>query len=286
MKASYEKRLNKSFCNAPVLALRPRSKIVLISDCHRGIGNSNDNFLKNQNLYLAALRHYYNNGFLYVELGDGDELWENRSLAAIQEIHSDVFCLLSLFRKENRLYQIYGNHDHAMKYSREQPHYSGLVLKFCHCAPGGSGSPRTTPHCLELYLTHGHQADLLNSTLWKLSRFLVRYLWKSLEQMGVLDPTSAAKNYRRRQRSEKRLSGWAIKNNCYLITGHTHRPMLGDSETRYFNTGSCVHPRCITCIEIENAAITLVKWHVEVRPDSSLFVSRNILAGPLSLYRL
>lgn len=283
MRASYERRLDKSFRNAPVLALRPNSKIVFISDCHRGVGNSNDNFLKNQNLYLAALRHYYKNGFFYVELGDGDELWENRSLAAIREIHSDVFCMLSLFKKENRLYQIYGNHDHAMKNNTEYPHYSGLVLKLCSCGHWNPDQTAPSPRCLEFYLTHGHQADLLNSTLWKLSRFLVRYLWKPLEQMGVLDPTSAARNYRRRQRSEKRLSGWAVKNKCYLMTGHTHRPMLGDAGTRYFNTGSCVHPSSITCIEIENSAVTLVKWQVEVRQDSSLFVSRAVLAGPLSL---
>lgn len=286
MKKSYEKRLDKSFRNAPVLALETRSKIVLISDCHRGTGNSNDNFLKNQNLYLTALRHYYSNGFLYIELGDGDELWENRSLSAIREIHSDVFYLLSLFRQQNRLYQIYGNHDHTMKNSREFPHYSGIVLKLCGQIPAGTGNFNTFPHCMELYLTHGHQADLLNSTFWKLSRFLVRYLWKPLEQIGVLDPTSAAKNYHRRQRNEKRLSEWAVRNNCYLITGHTHRPMLGDDKTRCFNTGSCVHPRSITCIEIEKLAATLVKWHVEVRPDSSLYVTRTVLAGPLPLYLL
>ena len=284
MKTGCERRLDKSFRNAPVLALYPHSRVVLISDCHRGVGNANDNFLKNQHLYFAALRYYYAHGFIYIELGDGEELWENRSLAAIQEIHSNVFWLLSLFQKEHRLYMLYGNHDHVMKNNREFPHHEGIVLKICHTVPRGVVRSSRDPRCLELYLTHGHQADILNSTLWKLSRFLVRYLWKPLEQMGVLDPTSAAKNYRHRQRSEKRLSAWAVKKNCYLVTGHTHRPMLGDAETRYFNTGSCVHPRCITCIEIEGGNISLVKWNVETRQDRSLFVAREVLAGPLSLF--
>lgn len=304
MKTGCERRLDKSFRNAPVLALYPHSKIVLISDCHRGVGNSNDNFLKNQHLYFAALRYYYANGFTYIELGDGEELWENRSLAAIQEIHSDVFGLLSLFQKENRLYMLYGNHDHVMKDNREFPHHEGIVLKICRNVPqstgrGGwdyrgkeqtGGASRGAegavyqPRCLELYLTHGHQSDILNSTFWKLSRFLVRYLWKPLEQMGVLDPTSAAKNYRHRQHSEKRLSAWAVKRNCYLVTGHTHRPMLGNAQTRYFNTGSCVHPRCVTCLEIEKGSISLVKWNVETRQDRSLYVSRSVLAGPLPLF--
>lgn len=295
MKTGCDRRLDKSFLNAPVIALTPHSRIVLISDCHRGAGNSNDNFLKNQHLYFAALRHYYTNGFTYIELGDGDELWENRSLAVIQEIHGNVFWLLSLFEKERRLYQLYGNHDHVLKKCKNYPHYAGLKnqsrneivsVVYPHYAglilksDCGSGN---TPRCLELYLTHGHQADLLNSTLWRLARFLVRYLWKPLEQSGVLDPTSAAKNYRRRSRSEKRLVHWAVKNGRYLITGHTHRPTLGDRQTRYFNTGSCVHPRCITCLEIEHSAILLVKWSMEPRPDNSLYVARSVLAGPLAL---
>ena len=159
-------RLDKSFRTAPVLALTPHSRIVLISDCHRGVGNSNDNFLKNQHLYFAALQSYYKLGFTYIELGDGDELWENRSLTAIREIHSNVFWLLSLFASEGRLYQLYGNHDHVLKGSSEMPHLEGLILKVCDF---GTQAP-----CLEFYLTHGHQADMLNSTLWRLSRFLVR----------------------------------------------------------------------------------------------------------------
>ncbi len=283
MKTGCEKRLDKSFQDAPVLALYPHSKLVLFSDCHRGVGNSNDNFLKNQNLYFAALQHYYTHGFTYIELGDGDELWENRKLSAIREIHSNVFWMLSRFKGENRLYLLYGNHDYVMRRNREFPHYAGLVLKICGFA---TALPRQASGCIELYLTHGNQAELLNSTFWRLSRFLVRYLWKPLEQLGVLDPTSAAKNYHRSRRSEKRLAHWAMKNNCYLITGHTHRPMLGSRESRYFNAGSCVHPRCVTCLEIEGGAISLVKWHVETRQDRSLFVARTLLAGPLQLHQL
>ncbi|MCM1258888.1 MAG: serine/threonine protein phosphatase [Roseburia sp.] len=284
MKTGCERRLDKSFKNAPVLPLYPHSRVVLFSDCHRGTGNANDNFMKNQNLYFAALQSYYSRGFTYIELGDGDELWENRSISAIHEIHSDVFCLLSLFDRGNRRYMLYGNHDHAMKNNREIPYHEGMVLKLCGCVAEDKNS--CLRHCLELYLTHGHQAELLNSVFWKLSRFLVRYLWKPLEQLGVLDPTSTAKNYVRRNKSEKRLSQWAVKNGCYLVTGHTHRPVLGDETTHYFNTGSCVHPQGITCLEIEDASITLVKWAVEVKRDNSLFVAREVLAGPISLYEL
>lgn len=93
----YYSRISKSFEGALRLPLTERSKYVLISDCHRGIGNSNDNFLKNQNLYFAALQHYYKMGYTYIELGDGDELWENRNMKQIIEVHSNIFLLLSRF---------------------------------------------------------------------------------------------------------------------------------------------------------------------------------------------
>ncbi len=56
-------------------------------------------FSKNQNLYFAALNYYYEREFSYVELGDGDELWENRSISQIIDIHSDVFWLLREFQE-------------------------------------------------------------------------------------------------------------------------------------------------------------------------------------------
>lgn len=107
----YETRISKAFEGALKLPLSDNSKYVLFSDCHRGVGTSNDNFLKNQHLYFAALQHYYQNNFTYIELGDGDELWENRSFNRILEIHSNVFWLLSQFYYQKRLYLIYGNHD-------------------------------------------------------------------------------------------------------------------------------------------------------------------------------
>lgn len=272
---SYYSRLYKSFEGALRLPLNYYTKYVLISDCHRGCGTSNDNFLKNQNLYFAALQHYYKRGFTYIELGDGDELWENRSMKQIEETHGDVFWLFSLFQARKRLYLLYGNHDMVKKKSGfmpDIPFYSGIILENSSCTPSK-----------DIYLTHGHQADLFNSTLWYFTRFLVRYLWKPLERYGVLDPTSAAKNYTRKERTEQRLQQWAKQENHILITGHTHRPRLTEEDPYYYNSGSCVHPRCITCLEIERLQITLVKWTLATRPDMTLYVTREILSGPIAL---
>lgn len=281
-------RLNKAFKNVPVLPLNSESRYVLISDCHRGNGTHNDNFLKNQHLYFAALQYYYRNDFHYIELGDGDELWENRSMAQIKEVHNNVFWQLSLFYVQNRLHIIYGNHDIVKKHTSFQQKkcasyfcsssqqfeplfpgitfYSGLVLR-----DDSAGK--------SLYLTHGHQSSFLASTLWPIDRFLVRYVWKPFEQIGVLDPTSAAKNYKNLEKAETRLLSWANYYNRTLITGHTHRPMMLTPERPYANTGSCVHPRCITCIEVVNHELILVKWFVDINIYGNLTVSREELAS-------
>ena len=112
---SITSRLNRAFSQATVLPLTKCSRYVLVSDCHRGAGTSSDNFLKNQHLYYAALEHYYRGGFTYIELGDGEELWENRKLRTITEIHEDAYCLLARFEAQDRLHLLYGNHNIVQK---------------------------------------------------------------------------------------------------------------------------------------------------------------------------
>lgn len=289
---SCNSRLDHAFQDAPCLTLTEASKIILFSDCHRGTGTSNDNFLKNQNPYFAALQHYYKQDFTYIELGDGDELWENRYLDQIVDLHSNVFWLLSKFYREKRLYLLYGNHDMV----KRSPIYTERNLTTYHCSNRQECSllfPGIRIHeglilkdqkqRKDLYLTHGHQADVMNSTFWKFTRFLVRYLWKPAERFGMLDPTSAAKNNTQKKKTEERLTKWACENQRILVTGHTHRPMIGSPESPYFNTGSCVHPRCITCIEIQNRCLTLVKWTTATREDMTLYVAREELTDPVCI---
>ncbi len=273
---SVSSRLEHAFQDAPVLPLTYRSRYVLMSDCHRGIGTSSDNFLKNQHLFIAALKYYYRKGFTYIELGDGDELWENRNMKNIIEVHDDIFEMFAQLHRQNRLYLIYGNHDIIKKKKNNlfpYPFYEGIILNPYNMSQRA------------IYLTHGHQASLLNSTFWRVACFLVRYVWSPLENLGVLDPTSAAKNYYVKNKCEMRLNDWASENKHILITGHTHRPVMPEEPSFYYNTGSCVHPRCITCIEIERGVMMLVKWSMSARSDSILYVAREQISKGVPLMR-
>lgn len=269
---SAEKRISAAFQEAIHLPLTGSSRYLVISDCHRGTGKPGDNFVKNEYLYLAALNYYFQKGFTYLELGDGDELWENRCLQRIKEMHKASFELMERFSRDGRFFALYGNHDIIKRNMKASGvcFYSGLIL-------------RDSRHKKDIYMTHGHQADILNSTLWRLSRFLVRYLWRPLEAVGFLDPTSAAKNNIRKDKIEKILTKWARENGCLLITGHTHNPMIGTREAPYCNSGSCIHPNGITCIEIENRCLTLVRWSMEARSDLTLYAAREILGKTVCL---
>lgn len=287
-------RLTRAYKNAQTIAFDDDSKLIFFSDCHRGDSSFADEFANNRNIYYHALSFYYKEGFTYCEIGDGDELWENLHFESIFEAHKDVYGLIRQFYLEKRLHMLWGNHDMVYKdpayikknlYSYFEPidgtdrdlfegieYHEGLILK--HAATGQ-----------ELFLTHGHQADWWNYTFWKWSRFLVRILWKPLQVWGIQDPTSPAKNYRELIRIERRIKKWIVQNNLLItIVGHTHRPRFPEpGEIPLFNDGSCVHPRSITGIEIENGKISLIKWHIATREDGTLRVVRVLLEGPEKL---
>ena len=97
------------------LPLGTGSRYVVISDCHRGEGTTNDNFLKNAYLYEAAMEHYIKRGFFYLELGDGEELWENRCMDRIVHYHETVYEMFACLQSRNALCRIYGNHNMELR---------------------------------------------------------------------------------------------------------------------------------------------------------------------------
>lgn len=281
------KKLNKLLEKTKRLTIDDNTKIFIMSDCHRGAGDNFDNFVKNQNIYEAALIYYYKKNFSYIELGDGDDMWEVKDYNDIVDIHLDSFKQIKRFYDTNKLIMIYGNHDIVKKsptvlkkyfykyYDKETNQYKSLLDGL-----NVHESLILNYKGYDIFLIHGHQVDFLNSTIWHFSRFLVHHVWKILEHIGIKDPTSAAKSYRLKNITEKKLKEWSIKNNKIVIAGHTHRaifPKVGES--LYFNDGSCIHPNGITCLEIENGNITLVRWEFKINKGEFISVKRKVLEG-------
>ena len=287
------KKLDKIFKKAERLAIDDNTKIVIMSDCHRGSGDNYDNFVKNKNIFKSALRYYYNRGFIYIELGDGDDMWEVKNYENIIKVHLDSFKELKKFNNSGRLIMIYGNHDivkkspsilkkYFYKYYNEMTDKEETLLNNLTVHESLVLNYKNN----DIFLIHGHQVDFLNSTLWRVSRFLVRYVWTPLEHIATKDLTGAGKNYQVTKNKEKKLQKWSVKNNKILIAGHTHRaifPKVGES--LYFNDGSCIHPNGITCLEIEKGNITLVRWEFEVNQDELISVERKVLNGNESIIK-
>jgi UDP-2,3-diacylglucosamine pyrophosphatase LpxH len=275
------------------LPLGPRSRIVMCSDLHRGIGDWADDFLHNQILFEAALDHYNRRCFTYIELGDGDELVENTRLEAIVRSYGSIFRLLDRFHRDGRLYYLVGNHNLQMLKARWREKQLAKARGFIPGLWTELDAQETLLLGDRIFLFHGHQADLLSTFLAPLSRFFVRTIWRFLKNVfGFKNPLSVSQNPRRRSRVERKIMSWAMRRKIVAVAGHTHRPVfmsLGRQESEaglvrrpyYFNCGCGVHPRAITALEIEALTIRLVKWHIIADPKdrNRLRAERQVFPG-------
>jgi len=287
--------LNKAFENAKKVSFSKDAKIIFFSDLHKGDNSYADDFRNNMRIYEHALGTYYDQGFTYIELGDGIELWENSSFKPIFESYKSIFDLLEKFHRQKRLFLLWGNHDMEFRdpimvekilhkfftpkniLDKEAffdlKYYESLLLEF----ESTKGS---------IFAIHGHQADYMNYKHWKINRFFVRYFWKYMQKwFGIKDPTSPAKNYKGLVKVERKLNQWIVNNKQQMIIcGHTHRPRFPDpGDIPLFNDGSCVHPSSIIGIEIEGFSISLVRWHYHSDHTSATEIKKTILEGPVSL---
>jgi UDP-2,3-diacylglucosamine pyrophosphatase LpxH len=298
--ASTADRLTQVFQEAREHAIEfdDTSKFIFFSDCHRGDNGWSDDFAHNQILFWHALKCYDNERFTYVEIGDGDELWENRDFAVVRKEHDHIFAQMKEFYDDGRLYLIWGNHD----IERMDPEIVKKQLHTYHDDREGIDKPlfpgitvhqglvlrhKVTGH--ELFLVHGHQGSFESEHIWRISRHVVGRFWKPMQVFGVNDPTLPSQNDKKRHEVEDKIQAWIIANsNQPLVCGHTHRSWFSDpGQTPYFNTGSCVHPRCITGIELVNGEIQLIKWWQRPRDnDGTIQIERRPLVGaqPLAAY--
>jgi UDP-2,3-diacylglucosamine pyrophosphatase LpxH len=283
------KLLTWIFENAKRVEFTNRDRLVFFSDVHRGNNSWADEFARNEMVYLYALQQYYDDKFTYIEVGDGDELLKFKYIEPIRIAHEDVYRLLQKFHAKGRFYYIYGNHDyeysnpewvhrklnHIFNLATEEREilfdnfetYQGLVFK--HKESG-----------VELFTVYGHQADNLFHRLIWLNGVLLRALWRPLQTLGLQDPSSVSQNIDKRQRVEEELKKWIDEHHQPMIAGHTHHAQFPKrGKTPYFNTGSVIHPRWITCIEIVHGEIALVRWRVAPNKKGQLVIKRIVQKG-------
>lgn len=290
-----DRRLSRAYQNAKVKRFDENSKFIFFSDSHRGDDSVSDEFARNQNILLHALNYYYNHGYTYVEVGDGDELWEYPEFKLIRLAHSDIFFEMKKFFDDNRLIFLYGNHNIFLKnktfVKRNYYHYNDEYNRdtkdlFNGIIPHEALILKNRRTGQEIFAVHGHQGDLMNDQLWKLSMFTLRYFWRYLHVVGFHNPASPARNQFTRHKVETAYKKWIRKHKTMLICGHTHRPRFPKkNELPYFNTGCCIHSKGITGIEVLNNEIMMVDWRVRADHKGALHIERYVIRGPKPIER-
>lgn len=264
-----QRRLDQILKSAPELPFDDHSKIILLSDAHRGDRGVHDEFAANEDLFVHALSHYALAGFTYIELGDGDDLWQTPRFSDIERAYPRVFTLLHQFQQQNRLHLILGNHEvQGRQYYRvnkgEWNVGEGLVLR--HRQTGQ-----------RLFAVHGHQIDFWCDQLSLLTQQLVWSAKWGSQQVGSAANSFASQQRRalinlatglwarwyasQQQKQTQQMIDWVKSRHQPAIVGHTHLPQFPNRDhTPCFNTGSCINPGYLTGIEIQDGLLRFVKW--------------------------
>jgi UDP-2,3-diacylglucosamine pyrophosphatase LpxH len=285
-------RLSNVYNSSPIIPFDYSTPLIFFSDCHRGIGDKTEPFTQNEGLYYYALSYYYNKGYTYVEVGDGDEMYLY-SFDRIQSRYGQIFNLLQEFSRRDRLVMIAGNHD-------LEPGSNKIVEKCGAVAHEGVVLENTRTRS-KIFAVHGHQADMLSDRLRPLGRTLVKRIIDPLLKNGMLSFSESGDNghlFNRplpkwvssyikysQHKIEKRITSWVNQKQQMLICGHTHRFVSSSlRDVPYFNTGSCLAPGLLTGIEIVNGNINQINWVVK-KPSTggALIIKRELVAQPLDL---
>jgi predicted phosphodiesterase len=270
------------------------AKFILFSDQHKGIKNGADDFALAEQNYVAALEHYYREGFHLICLGDCEELWEN-TLHQVKKHNTLSFDAEKKFALRNTFTKIFGNHDldweiNPMANNDLQELYEVPVVVL----EGVILQTTIEEKSFHIFCTHGHQGDL-QSDGNLFSKFFISKIWAPLQAYLRINPNTPAYSETLKTEHNNMMYEWSShQQDLLLITGHTHQPVFeslthlerlkreeamkqGEKgpqdrmkvpsmdffskiKPTYFNTGCCCYDDGdITGIEISDGFIKLIK---------------------------
>jgi len=236
-----------------ILDLKKSGRIIVLSDQHRGAKNGADDFMKAEESYLKALEYYFQNKFLYISLGDSEELWEN-TLASVKKHNTLTFESEKRFILQDRFFKVFGNHDlywdntplasNQLKaiYGKKLKVFEGMVIEKDNTDDNKKSEKKKRDSqakahskkdelpiadCpLTIFLTHGHQGDASSDGNW-FSKFFVANIWAPLQSYLRINPNTPAYDEDTKTMHNLIMYEWSAKyKNLVLITGHTHQPVF------------------------------------------------------------
>lgn len=201
-------------------------RFIIFSDQHKGAGDWSDDFATNKDNYLAALAYYLKEDYTYINLGDCEELWENKP-EPVLALYAGEMQLEAAFFAKQRYYKVFGNHDllwfdtTAVKkylapvFGENAVVYEGIILQTL-----------VNGLDLKIFLTHGHQGDVVSDSN-AFSKWFVGRIWVPIQRWLELNVNTPAKDFHLTDKHNRMMYGWTMQyNNTVLITGHTHKPVF------------------------------------------------------------
>jgi predicted phosphodiesterase len=201
-------------------------KIVILSDEHKGARDAADDFRLAEKNYLNALDYYFNNGFYFINLGDCEELWENKPDAVMDKNKEDFRAELR-FLQQDRYYRIFGNHDLQWKF--EFPRTRFLKPVFGDKLKIYEGVLLTTTYNdrpYSIFCTHGHQGDQ-RSDGNAFSTWFVAAIWTPVQRFLEININSTSDSFELVDKHNIIMYEWsATQQDLLFISGHTHKPVF------------------------------------------------------------
>ena len=257
-------------------------KIIVFSDQHKGAKNAADDFAVCEKNYVAALSHYFNESFYFINLGDGEELWEN-NIFQVKKYNKPSFEKEQLFIQQHRFVKIFGNHDLYWAndplawvqlesiYGEKIPIYEGCIL-----------TTTLNERAFQIYLTHGHQGDL-QSDGNAFSKFFVANIWGPLQGLLDINPNTPAFNDQLKSLHNTLMYEWSsAEKNVLLITGHTHQPVfmsLTHLERLYVKLADAKKDKFETSVKGIEAEIVRAQPVNQTPPDLSKIIPSYFNSG-------
>lgn len=199
--------------------------LVLFSDHHKGDGSAADDFKKNALLYEAALSYYKEKGFKLIVLGDNEELWECNydQVLTIYRKLIEKEIEISLVSSNQKKIRLWGNHDKEVSLRRFKIFLRSLDETILNQVDYREGL------CLgeDIFLIHGHQGRFFEDKAWRVSRWAVQIVWKTIQRIFKIGVDGPAENFEIRDDLELQYYEWAKKKKIMLVCGHTHRAIFG-----------------------------------------------------------
>ena len=201
-------------------------KFIIFSDQHKGAKDLADDFRNAEPNYLAALNNYYNNDFVFINLGDSEELWESTPKIVVDK---NRLSLLeeAKFLLAGRYHRVFGNHDLEWKYAIQQALYLkpifGEKLQVCEGIVLQADYNNKT---YSIFLTHGHQGDQ-KSDGNPFSTWVVAALWTPIQRFLEISIDTISDSFELVDKHNIMMHEWsATQKDLIFISGHTHKPVF------------------------------------------------------------